>query len=535
MRGTFLITSGAYAGPDFISTFGLLPPAFLPVGNRRLYELHAELTAGTNSRKLLSVPEDFMIEVHERARLTALGFDIIPVTTGISLGASIGQVLETGEVASGKLEILHGDTYIFGLPTDATDIVSEGASSDYYAWAEYRLPPSGEIAFFDGLMAGQSASRSGARPVLSGYFCFADANLYRAALAASDCEFVPSLNEYSKTRPLQPVSTGRWLDFGHLDRYYKSRTDITTERAFNSMDISRRSVRKSSNDAFKMTAEKDWFKSVPETLKTFTPQFLGTHTDNGRTGYEIEHLFLSPLSDLHVFGRLPTFVWQRIFQSCDAFLTACRGHPPDNSLVNCEVLYLEKTLARLDLFSQQSGTSLSDDWRYAGQLMPGLQNIAEQCAKAIPAASQDHLQFMHGDFCFSNIFYDFRADTIRVVDPRGYVADGHPTIYGDIRYDIAKLYHSVIGEYDTIISGFYALEGETSKDLVLNFPQTTQLLERQAVFRQRAFGGIGIPDSAAEPISVLLFLSMLPLHEDRPDRQRAFLANALRLFQGLDT
>ena len=122
-----------------------------------------------------------------------------------------------------------------------------------------------------------------------------------------------------------------------------------------------------------------------------------------------------------------------------------------------------------------------------------------------------------------------------MVDPRGYVADGHPTIYGDIRYDIAKLYHSVIGEYDTIISGIYTLEGDTSTDLVINFPRTAQLLERQAVFRQRAFGGIGIPDSAAEPISVLLFLSMLPLHEDRPDRQRAFLANALRLFQGLDT
>ena len=535
VRGTFLITSGAYAGPDFVSTFGFLPPAFLPIGNRRLYELHAELTAGTDSRKILSVPEDFMIEDHERARLMTLGFDIIPVKTDISLGASIAQVLETGEVTSGKLEILHGDTYIFELPADKTDIVSEGTSSDYYAWAEYRVHPSGRIAFFDSLMAGQSAARGGVRSVLSGYFCFDDANLYRTALATSDYQFVPSLNTYSKTRPLQPVQTGRWLDFGHLDRYYKSRADITTERAFNSMEISRGSVRKSSKDPFKMTAETDWFESLPRTLKTFTPQFLGTHADNGRTGYETEHLFLSPLSDLHVFGRLPAFVWQRIFHSCDAFLTACRNHRPGNSLINCEVLYHEKTLARLDLFSQQSGTSLSDGWRYEGQPMPGLQDIAEQCAKAIPAASQNHLQIMHGDFCFSNIFYDFRADTIRVVDPRGYVADGHPTIFGDIRYDIAKLYHSVIGEYDSIISGVYALEGETSHDLVLNFPQTAHRLQRQTDFRQRTFGGLGIPESAAEPISVLLFLSMLPLHDDRPDRQLAFLANALRLFQGLDT
>ena len=96
LGGTFIITSGAYAGPDFVSTFGLLPPAFLPVGNQRLYELQAELIEKNDSRKIISVPDDFMIEDHERARLMALGFDIIPVSTGISLGASIAQVLERG-------------------------------------------------------------------------------------------------------------------------------------------------------------------------------------------------------------------------------------------------------------------------------------------------------------------------------------------------------------------------------------------------------------------------------------------------------
>ena len=138
---------GRVCGTGFVSTFGLLPPAFLPVGNQRLYELQAELIDKTDSRKIISVPDDFMIEDHERARLMALGFDIIPVPTGISLGASIAHVLERGSVTSGKLEILHGDTYIFGLPTDKTDIVSEGTSSDYYSWAEYETTPSGGFRF----------------------------------------------------------------------------------------------------------------------------------------------------------------------------------------------------------------------------------------------------------------------------------------------------------------------------------------------------------------------------------------------------
>ena len=152
-------------------------------------------------------PDDFMIEDHERS-LNCLQVRHHPSLTGISLGTSIAQVLERGTVTSGKLEILHGDTYIFGLPTDKTDIVSEGTSSDYYTWAEYETTPSGGIAFFDGLRAGQSAAKGGARPVLSGYFCFEDTDFYRTALSVSDFHFVPSLNVYSKMRLLQPVPTG---------------------------------------------------------------------------------------------------------------------------------------------------------------------------------------------------------------------------------------------------------------------------------------------------------------------------------------
>jgi hypothetical protein len=33
-----------------------------------------------------------------------------------------------------------------------------------------------------------------------------------------------------------------------------------------------------------------------------------------------------------------------------------------------------------------------------------------------------------------------------------------------------------------------------------------------------------------QPLVVLLFLSMLPLHSDNPARQAAFFANALRLY-----
>ena len=200
----------------------------------------------------------------------ALEFDIIPVPTGISLGASIAQVLERG-VTSGKLEILHGDTYIFGLPTDKTDIVSEGTSSDYYSWAEYETPPL--VRFRFSMVYGRGNLPRRGRGRFSQVISVLRIRIFTELPSLHLTFTLSSLNTYSKMRPLQPVPTGRWLDFGHLDRYYKS--EQTSPRNGPSIPwISRRSARKSSNDAFKMTAETDWFESLPRTVKTFTPQFL---------------------------------------------------------------------------------------------------------------------------------------------------------------------------------------------------------------------------------------------------------------------
>ena len=54
-------------------------------------------------------------------------------------------------------------------------------------------------------------------------------------------------------------------------------------------------------------------------------------------------------------------------------------------------------------------------------------------------------QFIHGDCTFSNLL--LRADgTPVLIDPRGYF--GYTNLYGDAAYDWAKLYYSVVGNYD---------------------------------------------------------------------------------------
>ena len=53
--------------------------------------------------------------------------------------------------------------------------------------------------------------------------------------------------------------------------------------------------------------------------------------------------------------------------------------------------------------------------------------------------------FIHGDCTFSNLL--LREDgTPVLIDPRGYF--GFTEFYGDVRYDWAKLYYSIVGNYD---------------------------------------------------------------------------------------
>ena len=74
----------------------------------------------------------------------------------------------------------------------------------------------------------------------------------------------------------------------------------------------------------------------------------------------------------------------------------------------------------------------------------------------------DTFAFIHGDCTFSNLMV--REDNSPVlIDPRGYF--GFTELYGDVRYDWAKLYYSIVGNYDQFnLKRFRLSIGETSQD-----------------------------------------------------------------------
>jgi len=166
--------------------------------------------------------------------------------------------------------------------------------------------------------------------------------------------------------------------------------------------------------------------------------------------------------------------------------------------------------------------------RYNGKDLPSLRQIAQECIDA-SLALPEIPSVVHGDLCFSNVMYDSRSNSVKVIDPRGLNIQQELTIYGNQSYDLAKLCHSFIGLYDFIIADAFHLEKNDEIGVKLRFNLDSRLKQVQSMFMQKSL----IPELSNKAIiapTILLFLSMIPLHFDKPHRQEAMLANALRLY-----
>ena len=516
----FLITSAAYLDQEFAAEFGRLPPAFLPVGNRLLLRHQLEQISAYDGSVRVSLPDDFELNEFERAQLDSAGCQVVRVPTGLSLGESVLYSLNVTGYHTGPLRILHGDTLMYDLPLERVDVLAVGQIVDNYQWDAWTISPQGDA---------RGGHDEPDLATIAGYFAFADTAEYIRRLVEVRSDFVASLEAYRQARALEAINVPRWFDFGHLKTYYRSKSHVTTERSFNELSVTPRVVRKRSEQRGKVSAEAAWFSTIPGALRVFTPQLVDVES----RGYATEYLYLSTLGELYVFGRLPVFVWHRIFGTCRDFLQQANEHRPDVSpCSDHRDAYRNKTMERLNDFASESGFDLDRPISVNGRQPVSLREVADTVSALQRPATLSDVCVVHGDFCFSNILYDFRVEAIKVIDPRGLTMAGEPSIFGDRRYDLAKLYHSVVGRYDHIVAGYVDCERH-GDEMTLRFPKDRYLHEIEDCFRVLLLDSDRELELDIAAITIQLFLSMLPLHNDRPDRQQAFAANAIRLFGDL--
>lgn len=509
-----IIASAAYVGAELAAEFGHIPPAFLPVGNRRLYTLQVDALANLCTDIYLTVPASYEPREADLEVLGRYGVHLLALPDDLSLGESISTAIDQAGIDS-QFSILYGDTLIpgvIGKPSSDLDQIYVSRTHENYPWHFVEL-------------AGERRSLAWV-----GLFQFSAPAQLQARIEESGGNFIAAVEAYCRqSAKINFIEVQDWLDFGHVHTYFESKRLITTQRAFNELSINGGVVTKRSFNAEKMRAEANWFQTVPPELRIYVPNFI-QETSGTPAGYQLEYLPMCSLSELFVFGELPIAVWQSIFTSCNAFLEAAGGSSAsgDWTALDDRLLYYDKTIERLAAFSEQAEMPLDAPLSFNGVEVGPLRHIVDDVFARLAATNGGRRSLVHGDFCFSNILFDFRSRRIKVIDPRGLDHNGCLSNEGDVRYDIAKLAHSVVGKYDLIIAGNYTLQ---VTGLALEFHlQDEHLNGIQARFEEFLFAGRKPSDWGCAEVQVLLFLSMLPLHADQPRRQLAFLANALRLY-----
>lgn len=512
-----LIMSAAYCSSDFELEFGKIPPSFLPLGNRRLYEYQVKLFKNLNDKIFLAIPQSFNVNRYDLENIDRLNINLLPVPDNLNLGEALIYSINMISPINTALYVLHGDAYFDFLEFDVNSLTLAKVKENY-SWAYFfekkisNYLTKNNIKYDDKL-------------ILSGFMSIENPYFLIKCIVENKYSFIEGLKKYSTEYPFKIFINDLWLDFGLITNYFHSKKTITSQRCFNELHFCDDGyIAKTSKWSDKIKAEINWFKNFPIELDIYIPKFK--YQDDYT--YKIEYLYNNTLSELFVFGSLPCYVWENIFISLSNFLNKIHSY---RNVTNEQIMfdYDKKTLDRLKLLQCQNSSLWLEDGvvnkkYYFNKNNPiSLQDILDEINPYLANIDSDY-RVIHGDFCFSNIMFDFRSGMIKTFDPRGMDFEGKITLYGDKDYDFAKLVHCVFGLYDFIISKFYCCDIDND-EIKLEFYVNSEIIKIQDRFLE-----IFKLNKKIFAIAIHLFLSMLPLHSDDEYRQKALFSNVFRLY-----
>ena len=369
-----------------------------------------------------------------------------------------------------------------------------------------------------------------------GFYKFSDMDWLKQCVEHTIAEQGRQLSDvlirYGEKYPIRARQAENWFDFGNIDNLVKAKQQLLQSRFFNSLSIDPvlNTITKVSTFDQKLNNELNWYLNLPVELQVLTPRIISSQQIEGKLNLVQEYYGYPTLAELYLYSDIHAENWIIIINKLLNLHQEFCKYPADLPEQSFRKVYIGKTFQRLESVRGSDG-----DWdhlftheyiNYNGQRLLNLDALLPFIEKRAEAISTNATgTIIHGDFCFSNILFDINGQIARLIDPRG--SFGEPGIYGDPRYDLAKLRHSISGLYDYIISDLFELSYEgTTFEARIFFNQTAQYLGQKF---DKMISKIGYDPLEIKFIEALLFISMLPLHSDKPQRQKMMYLRGLVL------
>lgn len=430
--------------------------------------------------------------------------------------------------------VILGDTMLTQSISDETDILfSSKEISTSQNWCLVDNSGKNGLYFYDRRKNLDVSDKE----ALVGYYAFQDTkyllNCCVKARLVLKKEISTALIKYQEKYQLKTKIVNDWYDLGHTSGLIKTKNMLFSARDFNSISVDTETglLTKTSTKKQKLSDEAFWYENLPEDLKIFTPRMF-SFSMNESEAKLVQELYGYPsLQELYLSGVVNIEDWHVIIEK---LFNLHKRFEKYTTTVNEESLlwlYFAKTKERLEILRIQSSywkELLEKEniyingkkYRNLFLLKNGINDFAIKLSK------NGIETIIHGDYCFSNILFDSNNYTFKLIDPRGRL-NADATIYGDPRYDIAKLRHSIVGLYDFIVQGLFKLsENENGYEYKILTSNEYKILE-EIFDRYTTENNFEIKE--IKFIEGLLFLSMIPLHKDNFERQKMFYLKAIEL------
>jgi dTDP-glucose pyrophosphorylase len=371
---------------------------------------------------------------------------------------------------------------------------------------------------------------------LTGIYHFLTPELFEKHNDSNDIEISELLTYYKhKGHQIKITQIEQWFDLGHLNKYQQAKKNFLTSRTFNHLSYNSLlgTITKKSKNELKLIDEICWYQHIPQRLQALTPKIIESNLKLGEVSVELEYYGYPPLSELWIYGEFNNKIWEVILNKLMDILLLFKSYKEEISLHDYENMYRTKTMERIKTITEDKVLAKLFSYEEIfinNQKYAGWNKCAQLLEKEI--ANLYHKEdncVIHGDFCFSNILYDLMNGVVRLIDPRG--SWGKSKVGGDIKYDIAKLRHSVSGLYDFIVNDLYVMDYSHNK-INIEFPfLNPSYVQVEKYFDKKISDFWDLRQ--IKFIEGLLFISMIPLHSENKHRQIAMFSRGITLLNSL--
>lgn len=302
-------------------------------------------------------------------------------------------------------------------------------------------------------------------------------------------------------------------------------------RFFNSVKGNEFTVIKSSSDKRKIKAEYQFYQLLPDYMKTWFVMPYDYQEADQKASYKMERLHITDLAIRWVHGAITLDEFKKLLDKAFHFIQIREKKSiSQEEYVSLEhKLYLEKLEQRIETFKRHDKYSFFETLVRMGTSFSGIDEILENYKqlffKLTDRLNKQHFSVIgHGDLCFSNMLFNKEADLLKLIDPKGAIIE--EDLWTNPYYDLAKLSHSICGRYDFFNNGLHhiSLDTDLRFKLDIDFDNTKYIDEFKYYTENNGFSY-----EAVRIYEVSLFLSMLPLHMDNPQKVFGFILNAINI------